>query len=155
MPFDLSSIQDYWFWLVVSLVVAVLIMSTAFVDLLPFLVGTLATTLVAFVTSLGMGVQLTVFVAVSIVAFLAFRPFSQRIAKGLPGQFGVDRLVGRSGVVTEPIDWKENSGHVRIGQEEWPARSADEVVFPKGSAVVVTKVEGNRLFVESDSEANL
>ena len=154
MPFEISSIQDYWFWLVATLAVAVLIMSTASVDLLPFIVGTLAATLVAFVTSLGMSVQLTVFVAVSIVAFLAFRPFSQRIAKGLPGQFGVDRLVGRAGLVTESIDWKENSGRIRIGQEEWPARSKDEKVFPKGTSVVVSRVEGNRLFVESAPDTN-
>jgi membrane protein implicated in regulation of membrane protease activity len=153
MPFDFASVQDYWFWLVISLAVAIVLLQTAFVDLLPFLVGTLCATFVAYATAQGTGIQLTVFIAVSLVAFLAFRPLSQRIAKGKPGQFGVDRLVGKLGLVTESIDWKENSGLVRVSQEEWPARSTIQEVLPQGTTVKVERVEGNRLYVTAASES--
>ncbi len=153
MPIEFPSVQDYWFWLVITLALAIVLLQTAFVDLLPFLVGSLAATFVAYATAQGAAIQLTVFIAVSLVAFLAFRPLSQRIAQGIPGQFGVDRLVGKIGLVTESVDWKENSGHVRVSQEVWPARSSDQVVLPQGTTVKVERVEGNHLYVTADSES--
>ena len=155
MPIDFSYVQDHWFWLVITLAVTVVILITAFIDLLPFVVGALAATFVAYATAQGTGIQLTVFVAVSLVAFLAFRPFSLRIARGLPGQFGVDRLVGKPGLVIESVDWKENSGRVRVSQEEWPARSLNQEILSHGTTVIVMRVEGNHLYVTSapDSDA--
>ncbi len=157
MPIDFYTVQDYWFWLVIALIIAVVILLSAFVDLLPFVVGALAATFVAYATTQGTGIQLTIFVAVSLVTFLALRPFSLRIARSRPGQFGVDRLVGKTGLVIEPIDWKENSGQVRVGQEEWPARAVDQEVLPHGATVIVQRVEGNHLYVaavlDSDSRS--
>ncbi len=149
-------VSDHWFWLVIVLAVAIVILVTSLADLLPFLVGALAATFVAYATSQGIGVQLGVCIAVSLVAFLAFRPFSLRIARNRPGQFGVDRLVGQTGLVIESVDWKENSGQVRINQEEWPARSVDpQEVLPHGAPVIVTRVEGNHLYVTSVSESDI
>ena len=154
MPIDLYAVQDHWFWLVIALAITIVIFLAAFVDLLPFVVGALAATFVAYATAQGTGIQLMVFVAVSLVAFLALRPFSLRIARGLPGQFGVDRLIGKTGLVIEPVDWKENSGQVRVSQEEWPARSVNQEVLPHGTTVIVTRVEGNHLYVTSASDSN-
>lgn len=147
------TVPAHWFWLVVALVVTIVILLSAVVDLLPFVVGALAAAFVAYATAQGIGVQSTVFVSVSLVAFLALRPFSLRISRGLPGQFGVDRLVGKTGLVIEAVDWRENSGRVRVSQEEWPARAVDQAVLPRGTTVIVTRVEGNHLYVTATSNS--
>lgn len=147
MPLEIPFIHAHWYWLLLLLVGAIVMLQTGIVDILPFLLGALAAALVAYATTQPQAVQIGVFLSVSVVAYLASRPFSQRIARGLPGQFGVDRLVGRKGVVIENIAWASKKGTVRVGTEEWPAQAEEEADLDAGTAIVVRRIEGNRLLV--------
>ena len=54
---------------------------------------------------------------------------------------GVDALVGRKALVTRRVD--VHGGRVRIGGEEWSARSyLDGEVLEEGATVDVVKIEG-------------
>jgi membrane protein implicated in regulation of membrane protease activity len=54
---------------------------------------------------------------------------------------GTDALVGRRAVVTRRVD--SVGGRVRIGGEEWSARSyLDSEVYPEGATVDVVRIEG-------------
>src|SRR5215475_4780477 len=74
------------------------------------------------------------------LAFL--RPIARRHLR-LPAlsRTGVDALVGRKALVTRTVD--AHGGRVRIGGEEWSARSyLDGEVLEEGSTVDVVKIEG-------------
>jgi membrane protein implicated in regulation of membrane protease activity len=52
---------------------------------------------------------------------------------------GTDALVGRKATVTQPVD--AAGGRVRIGGEEWSARSyLDDGVYAEGATVDVVKI---------------
>jgi membrane protein implicated in regulation of membrane protease activity len=87
-------------------------------------------------------IQLLAFAALSVAGLTVLRPIARRQVQQIQLQrFGVDRLVGRTALVV-----KEVSGHdglVRIGGEEWTARSMDESqVIPAGETVNVLQIDG-------------
>ena len=54
---------------------------------------------------------------------------------------GTDALIGRKGVVTRQVD--RHGGRVRIGGEEWSARSyLEDQVLAEGQTVDVIQIEG-------------
>jgi membrane protein implicated in regulation of membrane protease activity len=87
-------------------------------------------------------VQLLVFAAVSAAGVLLVRPIAQRHALSpRPQRFGVDALIGRPGYALTEVTTR--AGTVRIGGEEWTARSYDQaVVIPAGTAVSVMQIDG-------------
>jgi membrane protein implicated in regulation of membrane protease activity len=61
-------------------------------------------------------------------------------------QFGVDALVGKSALVTSEVTRVD--GRVRIGSDEWSARSYDETqVIPVGAIVDVMEIAGSTAVV--------
>jgi membrane protein implicated in regulation of membrane protease activity len=93
---------------------------------------------------LGAGLigSLIVFIVCSIASLGLLRPIARRHVR-LPAlsRTGTDALVGRRAVVTRQVD--ERGGRVRIGGEEWSARSyLDGQVFPEGHTVDVVQIEG-------------
>jgi membrane protein implicated in regulation of membrane protease activity len=77
------------------------------------------------------------------VASLAIlRPIARRHVR-LPAlaRTGTDALVGRKGVVTRRVD--RHGGRVRIGGEEWSARSyLEDQVLAEGQTVDIIQIEG-------------
>ncbi|RLG27151.1 hypothetical protein DRN76_00320 [Methanosarcinales archaeon] len=61
----------------------------------------------------------------------------------------VDAIIGRSGVVKRGIG-KNTSGIVRIGNEEWRARSGGNIDIREGDMITVIGVAGVTLIVEKE-----
>lgn len=83
-----------------------------------------------------------VFLVGSALSLLLLRPIAKRHVH-LPAisRTGTDALVGRQAVVTRRVD--AVGGRVRIGGEEWSARSyLDDRVFAEGATVAVIQIEG-------------
>ena len=90
----------------------------------------------------GTVVTLVVFILASIASLAFLRPIARRHLR-MPSisRTGTDALVGRKAVVTRRID--ANGGRVRIGGEEWSARSyLDGEVLEEGKSVDVIQIEG-------------
>ena len=90
----------------------------------------------------GTIVTLVVFILASIASLAFLRPIARRHLR-MPSisRTGTDALVGRKAVVTRRID--ANGGRVRIGGEEWSARSyLDGEVLEEGKSVDVIQIEG-------------
>jgi len=85
--------------------------------------------IVAFVVAAGAGLGLV-------------RPIAVRHLKQPPPlRTGTAALVGRSALVQQEVNGR--GGRVRIGGEEWSARSYDEtLVIPAGATVDVIQIEG-------------
>lgn len=83
-----------------------------------------------------------VFIVAALASLAFLRPVARRHVR-LPAlsRTGTDALVGRKALVTRTVD--ENGGRVRIGGEEWSARSyLDGQVLPEGASVDVIQIEG-------------
>ena len=84
--------------------------------------------IVAFVVAAGAGLGLV-------------RPIALRHLRQPPLRTGTAALVGRSALVQQEVNG--HGGRVRIGGEEWSARSYDEtLVIPAGATVDVIQIEG-------------
>ena len=104
----------------------------------------LAAAAAALVSLLGAGsvVSVLVFIAGSIASLALLRPIARRHVR-MPQlmRTGTDALVGRRATVTRQVD--AAGGRVRIGGEEWTARSyLDGEVYAEGATVGVVKIEG-------------
>jgi membrane protein implicated in regulation of membrane protease activity len=87
-------------------------------------------------------VQFGAFIVASAAGLGVARPFALRHIRQPPVlRTGTAALVGRPAIVLEEVG--PHSGRVRIGGEEWSARSYDETqVIPAGSTVDVMHIEG-------------
>jgi membrane protein implicated in regulation of membrane protease activity len=98
----------------------------------------------AITEALGGGVvgSVIVFILASLASLAFLRPIARRHVR-LPAlsRTGTDALVGRKALVTRTVD--EHGGRVRIGGEEWSARSyLDGQVLGEGTSVDVIQIEG-------------
>jgi membrane protein implicated in regulation of membrane protease activity len=113
---------------------------------LTFLLGLIAAAALAAAVAAALGaglvVQLIVFIAVSIASIALLRPIAKAHLR-TPARLrtGTAALVGARAVVVERVD--DDGGRVRIGGEEWSARSfVDGQVIEPGTRVEVAQIEG-------------
>jgi len=104
----------------------------------------LAAAAAAVAGALGAGgpISVLVFLVGAALSLLVLRPIAKAHVQ-LPAisRTGTDALVGRRAVVTRQVD--AAGGRVRIGGEEWSARSyLDDRVFAEGATVAVIQIEG-------------
>jgi membrane protein implicated in regulation of membrane protease activity len=86
--------------------------------------------------------SLIVFIVCAVASLAVLRPIARRHVR-LPAisRTGTDALVGRKGIVTRRVD--RHGGRVKIGGEEWSARSyIDDQVLAEGQTVDVIQIDG-------------
>jgi membrane protein implicated in regulation of membrane protease activity len=111
-----------------------------------FFLGPVAVAAAAAAVAAGVGggwvASVLVFLVGSILSLAFLRPVARRhVHMPALSRTGTDALVGRKAVVTRRVD--SVGGRVRIGGEEWSARSyLDGEVFAEGTAVDVVRIEG-------------
>ena len=66
--------------------------------------------------------------------------FVKKLIFGDGERIGLDAMIGRIGQVTEKIDNNQARGRVKVGDEEWKARSTDNSIFEIGEIVVVKRI---------------
>lgn len=142
--------MDIWFWVWVALAAILIIgeMLTAGFFLLPFGLGAAVAGALNYF-GLALGWQWAVFLAVSAVLLLSLRRFSDRVTHEPPEKMGVDRLIGKQGVVVEAVEPGDGSGRVRIEREEWRADAIGDDVIAVGKRVVIERIEGTHLVVRA------
>lgn len=128
-------------WIGAALVLGLLEIFT--IDLF-FLTLSLAA-LVAGVSALlgfGVGVQIGVFAAASLLLLWLVRPWARDLlARSTPDiDTGARGLVGMDAVVTAPLTGP--GGRVRLQGGDWSAKGEDNRTFPVGSTVKVVRIEG-------------
>jgi membrane protein implicated in regulation of membrane protease activity len=90
----------------------------------------------------GTIISLIVFILASIGSLAFLRPIAKsHLRMPMLSRTGTDALVGRKAIVTRRID--ATGGRVRIGGEEWSARTyLDGQVVEEGKSVDVIQIEG-------------
>ena len=90
--------------------------------------------------------QWVIFVAVSILLFLATRPLIRRWNHIPTVRTNADSVIGMEGYVKETVDTLHGTGRVYVNGLGWAARA--DTVIPVGTTVVVLSMQGVTLTVK-------
>lgn len=138
---------DWAIWLIAAAALGV-----GEVFTLGFFLGPIAVAagLAAAVAALGVGqeIQLVVFIVGSLASLLVVRPVARRHLRA-PARLrtGAAALVGQRATVIEHVG--SDGGSVKIGGEQWTARSFDEDrAFEPGVRVEVIEIKGATALVD-------
>lgn len=136
-------------WFVWLLAAAALGAAEFFTLTLAFGLLAAAALVAAIVAGVGIGIlgQLVAFGAAAAAGLVVVRPIARRHMSQTPiTSEGSDALVGKMGVVIEEVSALH--GLIKIGGEEWSARTLDEhQVIPPGAWVDVMEIEGANAIV--------
>ena len=146
MPFDAESMQKI-VWLVLLLLFAGGEAVSVGLTSIWFAAGALAA-LVAALLGGALWIQITLFLAVSILCMAAVRPLAKKHLNSKVEHTNADRVIGAQAQVTEDIDNIHGKGAVVIRGMTWSARSQDGGPIAAGTMVRVLRIEGVKVFVE-------
>lgn len=146
MPLDAEAVMQIM-WLVLLIIFAVSEAVTVGLTSIWFAAGALAA-LVAALLGGPLWVQITLFLAVSLLCLAAVRPLARRHLNSRVEPTNADRVIGAEAQVTEDIDNIHGKGAVVIRGMTWSARSQDGGPISAGTMVKVLRIEGVKVFVE-------
>ena len=97
----------------------------------------------------GFWLQFTVFVILSFLSMIVFRPIAMRFFNPVKEKTNIDEIIGKKAVVIESIDNLQGTGKVRYQGMEWTARAEEENDrIEKDAEVEITAVKGVKLIVK-------
>ncbi|MCH5210306.1 MAG: NfeD family protein [Oscillospiraceae bacterium] len=109
--------------------------------------------LIASVMGARFNIQMTVFLAISIVLLICLRPVSKKLLRTKKEKTNVDSLIGKDVLITKEVNNLLGNGEGKINGMQWTVRNADgDTVIPEGETVTVEKVEGVKLIVKRKGE---
>ena len=146
MWFDAKSMMQIM-WLVLLVVFAVGEVATVGLTSIWFAAGSLAALNAALLGG-PLWVQLTLFLAVSLLCLVAARPLAKRHLNSKVEPTNADRVIGETAQVIEDVDNIHGKGAVVIRGMTWSARSQDGGPITTGTMVRVLRIEGVKVFVE-------
>ena len=146
MPFDAESMQKI-VWLVLLLLFAGGEAATVGLTSIWFAAGSLVA-LIAALLGGALWIQITLFLAVSLLCLAAVRPLAKRHLNNQVVHTNADRAIGQEAQVIEDIDNIQGRGAVIIHGVTWTARSEDGEPIPTGTLVKVLRIEGVKVYVE-------
>ena len=135
------------FWLLLMVVFAAAEAVTVGLTSIWFTAGSLAA-LVAALLGGALWIQITLFLAVSLLCLVAVRPLAKKHLNNRVEPTNADRVIGAEAQVTQDIDNIHGKGTVIIRGMTWSARSEDGKTIPAGTLVRVLRIEGVKVFVE-------
>ena len=137
-------------WIVLAALFAVVeLATTAFVSLYLAL-GAIAAAIVAAADGDELW-QIVAFVVTGLVLMAATRPVLKRRLETPDVPMNVDKVIGKTGIVTIVVDNDSNTGQIRVGSEFWTARRPEDSTEPPlmpGTRVRVISVQGVTARVE-------
>jgi membrane protein implicated in regulation of membrane protease activity len=146
--------MGYTGWLILGVVLLVIEIVTPTFFYLWFSIGFFAAALVAILGA-NLGIQIAVFAAVSTLLVLFTRPIAKRLTARSPRKLFIEEILGSTGVVTEDVNASTGTGRVKVRGEEWRAYPhKNKEIIPKGSSVLVERVEGNIIYVRPLDESS-
>ena len=140
--------EIWWIWMAMAAAFLIGEILTAGFFLIFLSVGAAAAGILALL-DVGYAGQFIVFIEVSGILFVFGRRFADRVTEKQPPGIGADRFIDQEGVVLEAIDNTNNSGSVRVGQDEWRAISETGDILPEGARIKVTQIDGTRAVVKT------
>ena len=141
------------FWLIVSVVCAVLEIATLGLTSIWFVVGALAAMASTYFGA-SFWVQILVFLIVSFLMLLFVRPFAQKHLNNKVQKTNLDSLVGEKCVVLEDIVPFNGTGLVKVDGKQWSVASQNGEEIKAGELVEILEIKGVRLIVKRVNPEN-
>lgn len=138
------------YWLILALFFMVLEAFTVGFLVFWFGVGALLALFTSLVTD-NMIIQSTVFIISSTLLLFATKPLVAKITKNdKEVKTNVYSVINKKGKVIVDIDPDDSTGQVKIAGDVWSAKSANNKRIPKGTNVIVEKIEGVKVIVKPE-----
>lgn len=145
-----ETMRGIWLLLVVILLVIELI--TVGLTTIWFAAGSAAAFLLSL-TGAGIGWQIGVFLAVSIVLLIFTRPWALKYVNRNRDKTNYESVIGKTVKVTQRISNADQTGAAVYDGQEWTARSLeDDRTIEEGKQAVVEKIVGVKLIVREKEE---
>ena len=143
------------FWLVVLIVTIVIELVTMGLTSIWFAGGALVA-VIAAALHMPLAVQIALFLLVSLLLLFFTRPIAVKYFNKDRVRTNVEGLVGRQAIVISEIGNLQGIGQVTVGGQEWSARSHDDKLkLPVGAVVDVVAINGVKLIVRENVQAQL
>ena len=142
-----------WVWLGVLVIFAIVEASTVTLVSIWFVGGSLAA-LIAALLGAEIWLQVALFLAVSTILLISFRPLLKKFHQPKKVQTNAPANIGKLAIVTEAIDNLQGLGAVKLSGLTWTARSESDKGIEAGTVVRVKRIEGVKLFV-APAEVNV
>ena len=138
----------WYIWLIIAGVFFIIEVMT--VGFLVFWLGiaALITCIVSLFTT-NLIVQTTVFVIFSALLLFLTRPFVEKfINKNEPSvKTNAYSIIGKEAVVTKTFSTSSKIGQIKIGSENWTAKSSNEEILSEGDKVKIEAIDGVKAIV--------
>lgn len=115
-----------------------------------FVAGSVAA-MIASIIEADFMIQITVFILVSVIALISFRPMTLRLLKNPDLKTNADALVGQNVLITETVNNIAGTGQGKINGLLWAVRSEKDGEIKAGTVVTVKRIEGVKLIVEEEA----
>lgn len=137
--------MSYMWLIVILLLIIIEAMSINLTTIWFVFSGLVALLLSFFIDSLI--IQFSVFVILGLILLIITRPILTKMFKQNKISTNLDRVIGMTGIVTEPIK-KNETGEVKVDGKRWTAY-ADKGI-KEGSIVKILKIDGVKVKVEEE-----
>lgn len=111
-----------------------------------FLSGSLVAMIAAYL-GLKIQTQCILFIIVSLVTLITFRPMVKKFVQGEIVATNTESNIGKLAIVIQDFDEIKCEGRVLVNDMDWAAKSLDNQVYKKGEKVIVERIEGVKCLV--------
>lgn len=140
------------YWLAIFIVLLLIEIVTMGLTTIWFAGGALLAFL-AGIAGFELGVQIGVFVVVSILLLILTRPLAVKYFNQERQKTNAESLIGQQALVTEDIDTIKAKGQVEIRGQIWSAKTDEpDGKIAKNTVVVVNGIQGVKLIVRAREE---
>jgi membrane protein implicated in regulation of membrane protease activity len=140
-----------WIWIVGIIAFVVLEAVTYQLVSIWFAVGAVGG-LIAEILGARFNIQMSVFLAISVILLLCLRPISKRLIKTKNERTNVDSLIGEDVLITKEVNNREGTGEGKVNGMIWSLKSVDDTVIPANETATVEYVKGVKLAVKRKGE---
>lgn len=141
-------------WLIIAGICLIIEIMTVGFLIFWFAIGAILAMITSLFTS-NLIIQTSVFVVSSAILILATKPFVQKFINNKNEvKTNVYSTVGKTGIVTQDIDWVQSLGQVKVDGEVWSALSFDNKNIPQGTEVEIKEIKGVKAIVAPTQKSN-
>ena len=133
-------------WLIIALIAGIAEAATVSLISVWFALGAVAAAIAA-AFGLGAIAQVIIFLTVSLILMALTAPLCRKFRMGEKTPTNADRLIGRTGIITEDVDPLQGKGEVKVGGQVWSVQVRGSGRARVGDNVIVEDIEGAHLVV--------
>lgn len=138
-------------WVVLMVIMLVTEAATQSLVSIWFAAGALSA-LLAAVFGASLPIQTAVFFFASGILLAFLLPFAKQKIETVKTATNADRIIGKTGVVTETVDSTAGKGQIRILGGIWSAKTADGSILSEGTEVIVEEIAGVKAVVRPTAQ---